>query len=166
MTNPPLMWAQDRTRVFVTIKLQDVENENIQFLSDRFLFKGSTKKPVVDYDTELEVFGEILPQDKETKYIKFGRYIQLNLRKKDSRIWWPRLAKTEKKLHHVGIDWEKWIDDEDDAGYIEDDGTEIPNAADCEMTSSSDEEEENTKEGTVKKAEENKVSCETVGLTT
>lgn len=140
--NPPLMWAQDRTRVFITVKLQDVEGEDISFESDKFKFRGRTRSPAVEYDTVFELFGEILPEDKETKYSKFGRYLQMNLRKKDSRVWWPRLAKTEKKLHHVGIDWEKWVDDEDDLPAGDDDGFEIPNAADCEMTSSSDSEEE------------------------
>ena len=132
------MWAQDRTRVFVTVKLQDIQNEEITFAEERFVFKGHTLDSKV-YGTDLELFGEILPDDPETKYVKYGRYLQLNLRKKDSTKWWPRLAKTDKKLHNVKIDWEKWVDDQDDdlvGGG--DDGFEIPNAADSQMTSSSD----------------------------
>lgn len=137
MENPPLMWAQNKTHVFITVKLQDVADEVITFAPGQFTFKGTTKNPAKQYDMVFELFAEILPEDKGTKYNKFGRYLQLNLRKKDSRIWWPRLAKTEKKLHHVRIDWEKWIDDQSDA-ESDDDGFEIPNAADSQMTSSDD----------------------------
>jgi hypothetical protein len=70
------------------------------------------KNPELFYDHTFELFEDVIPDDPETKYNKFGRYLQLNLRKKDSDIWWPRLAKTSNKLHHVRIDWEKWADDD------------------------------------------------------
>jgi prostaglandin-E synthase len=111
--NPPLMWAQDTTRVFITIKLQDVQNEEIIFRPGEFVFKGQVRNPDASYNHTFELFEEVIPDDPETKYNKFGRYLQLNLTKKDSSIWWPRLAKTANKLHHVRIDWEKWVDDDE-----------------------------------------------------
>jgi len=115
-TNPPMMWAQDKTRVFVTIKLQDVYDEEISFQDGSFLFKGHIRNPHVFYDYAFQLFEDVLPEDPETKYSKFGRYLQLNLKKKDDSIWWPRLAKTANKLHHVRIDWEKWVDDDEGVG--------------------------------------------------
>jgi prostaglandin-E synthase len=109
-----MMWAQDKTRVFITIKLQDVRDEEIIFEPGHFLFKGRVISPEVVYDYTFQLFEDILPDDPETKYSKFGRYLQLNLRKKDDSIWWSRLAKTTNKLHHVRIDWEKWVEGEDD----------------------------------------------------
>jgi hypothetical protein len=111
--NPPLMWAQDKTRVFITIKLQDVQEEEIAFNPGHFVFKGQVRNPEVLYNCTFELFEEVLPDHPETKYNKFGRYLQLNLKKKDPAIWWPRLAKTSRKLHHVRIDWEKWVDDDE-----------------------------------------------------
>jgi prostaglandin-E synthase len=109
-----MMWAQDRTRVFITIKLQDIRDEEIIFEPGHFLFKGRVVSPDVFYDCTFQLFEDVLPDDPETKYSKFGRYLQLNLRKKDDSIWWPRLAKTANKLHHVRIDWEKWVEGGDD----------------------------------------------------
>jgi hypothetical protein len=111
--NPPLMWAQDKTRIFVTIKLQDVTDEQIDFTPNSFAFRGVIRSPPVAYDHTLELFQEIVPDDAETKYVKYGRYLQLNLRKKDDGIWWSRLAKSQQKLHNVRIDWEKWVDDDE-----------------------------------------------------
>jgi prostaglandin-E synthase len=113
-SNPPMMWAQDRTRVFITIKLQDVRDEEIIFEPGHFLFKGRVVSPDVFYDYTFQLFEDVLPDHPETKYSKFGRYLQLNLRKKDDSIWWPRLAKTANKLHHVRVDWDKWVDCEFD----------------------------------------------------
>jgi hypothetical protein len=112
--NAPLMWAQDRTRVFVTIKLQDIQDEQITFTETGFTLKCETRSPSGSYDCTVELFAAIDPDDAETKINKFGRYTQLNLRKKDVQTWWPRLARTTEKLHYVRIDWAKWVDDEDD----------------------------------------------------
>jgi hypothetical protein len=112
-TIPPLMWAQDKTRVFVTIKLQDIENADITFSDSGLRFKGTTRSPRAEYDFTLELYGELLADDPETKINKFGRYTQLNLRKKDASVWWPRLAKTPEKLHNVRIDWEKWVEEDE-----------------------------------------------------
>jgi hypothetical protein len=116
--NPPMIWAQDETRVFVTIKLQDIRDEDVTFQPGHFLFKGRVGNPEVFYDYTFQLFEDVLPDDPDTKYNKYGRYLQLNLRKKDSSIWWPRLAKTTNKLHHVRIDWEKWVEGEDDVAPV------------------------------------------------
>lgn len=137
------MWAQDRDVVYITIKLQDISNEEIVFGEDHFIFRG--KSGDTTYDYKLELFGNIHPTDKTTKYNKFGRYTQLNCRKADTRKWWPRLAKTARKLANVGIDWEKWVDDPEssDDEHNHDDGSfEINNTPDADFTSSSDDEDE------------------------
>ena len=152
--NPPLMWAQDRKKLYITIKLQDIQNEEIIFNEDSFVFKARANGQ--DWDYKLELFDPVSHLDKETKYTKFGRYTQLNIRKKDTTKWWPRLAKTPKKLGNVGIDWEKWIDDDQADDVVPDDGSfDITNSADADFTSSSDDEEENKKDE-VKPAEEEK----------
>jgi hypothetical protein len=137
--NLPLSWAQDKLRVFITIKLAGVQNEEIKFESNGFNFKGHVEGDA-DYDTFFEVFEEICPVDRDTKYQRSGRYFQVILRKRDSRIWWPRLAKTSQKLHNVSIDWDKWIEDEDADADAKDgsDCIELPNCADADFTSSDD----------------------------
>jgi hypothetical protein len=105
------MWAQDKNRIFVTVKLQDITGEMVSFLSDRFTFKASIPHPLKEYDMTLELFDEIAPDHVETRFVKFGRYLQINLWKAHPEKWWPRLAKTTQKLHNVRIDWEKWVDE-------------------------------------------------------
>ena len=144
--NPPLMWAQDHDTIFVTIKLQDIQNEEISFENGSFTLKCLTPADNHTYDYKFELFEEIVPDAEETKYAKFGRYTQLNMRKRNTLKWWPRLAKTSKKLHNVAIDWEKWVDNDNDED--EDANTnssskevELNNTPNDEMTSSSDDDE-------------------------
>jgi hypothetical protein len=134
--NPPLLWAQDRLRVFVTIKLHDIIGTEILFDSRHFHFKGSIASPPTSYDYLFELFEEIVANDKETKYVKLGGSLQLTLRKRDSRVWWPRLGKTTQKLHNVSVDWNKWIEDEDDAPKAPEGEIELANTADADFTSS------------------------------
>jgi prostaglandin-E synthase len=123
--------------------LPNVQNEEVVFEPTLFKFKGSIAKPVASYDYAFELFAAIVPNDGETKYAKLGRCVQLTLRKKDSRVWWPRLAKTQAKLHNVQINWAKWIDDDNapTASEGDDEAVELPNTADAEMTSSGSDDE-------------------------
>ena len=146
--NPPLMWAQDHDTIFVTIKLQDIQNEEVRFENGCFSIKCHTPADDHDYDYTFELFEEIVPDAEETKYAKYGRYTQLNMRKRNTLKWWPRLAKTNKKLHNVAIDWEKWVDndeDEDANTHSPSKEVELNNTPNDEMTSSSSSDEEETK---------------------
>lgn len=141
-SHPPLMWAQDRNQVFITIKLQDVANETIQFNTNSFVFKGTTTSPPMEYDMTLELFGNIDPESRDTKYAIFGRNVKIELKKNDARSWWPRLAKTTNKLHNVKIDWERWVDNEEDF----DDDLQAKEEVLSSSSSSSDDEEQKVEE--------------------
>jgi len=133
------MWAQDRNKVYITIKLQDIKGESINFDERSFTFKGHANDS--DFDFKLELFNDIYHNVEETKYVKFGRYTQLTLRKKDTNTWWPRLAKTAQKLPFVGIDWSKWVDDDREGDEkIPSGEVELPNTPDEEFSDSSDKE--------------------------
>jgi hypothetical protein len=134
--NPPLVWAQDRTRLFVTIKLPGVQRDEVTFDPTHFHFRGEISNPPTAYDCVFELFGEIVPKDADTKCARVGLGLLVTLRKRDSRIWWPRLAKTTQKLHNVSVDWNRWIEDEDDAPPAAAGEIELPNTADADFTSS------------------------------
>lgn len=144
MSHPPLKWAQDRNKVFITITVPDVKEVELVFGEQSFYFKGESHG--TKYDYELELYGPIAAADRETKHSIYGHSIQIQLRKSDTTKWWPRLAKTENKLGNIEIDWDKWIEDEfgsDNENENPNDGSfELTNCADDDFTSSSDFEEE------------------------
>ena len=91
-----------------------------------------TKKPIVDltdgkrikyqgtdgatnFAFDLELYDEIVKE--ESKYTLDSRNIFLNLKKKTSGPYWPRLNKDEKKYHWIEVDWMYYAeeDEEDEA---------------------------------------------------
>ncbi len=66
-----------------------------------------------DYQTTLNLFSEIVPS--ESKYQINGFSVQILLSKKDKESsYWPRLVE-EKKANHITVDWNKYIDEDDEA---------------------------------------------------
>lgn len=137
----PLIWAQDHTKILITVKVQDLVDEQIEIQPNFLKIQGKTTNPNQEYSLDLELFNEIDPNDKETKYFKLGGYIKINLRKRDSTIWWPRLAKTQQKLHYVQVDWARWVDS-DDESECDDGSFEMPNLTDQDLTDPGDYNEE------------------------
>lgn len=160
-SHPPMMWAQDRNHVFITIKIQDFAKDLIEFHDAHFVFKGKTKSPPMDYDMLFNFFNEILPEHEETKYSIFGRNVLIELRKKDPKIWWPRLAQTSQKLHNVKIDWERWVDD-DEEDFEDIKAKHVSTDSDVDSSSDSENEKEDDKKSEDKAEEEKLEQVESV----
>jgi len=69
----------------------------------------------VNYAFDIELYDEISKE--ESKYTLESRNIFLNLKKKTSGPYWPRLLKDEKKYHWIEVDWMYFAeeDEEDEA---------------------------------------------------
>lgn len=69
-------------------------------------FKGPSSTKKVTYAVDLEFFAEIDP--KESKIAHTGRDIEMVLRKKELKEeYWPRLLKSDKKMHFLKTDFDK-----------------------------------------------------------
>ena len=69
-----------------------------------------------EYEASFDLFAEVVVS--ESKWNTKGRHIILNISKKDKEAeeHWPRITKEKVKNPHLAIDWDKWIDeDEEDA---------------------------------------------------
>ncbi|CAE6440023.1 unnamed protein product, partial [Rhizoctonia solani] len=66
----------------------------------------------VDYSFELELFGEVVP-DECLKRVTSRHFVAV-LRKKDLKLeYWPRLTKEKIKLQWLRTDFEKWVDEDE-----------------------------------------------------
>ena len=142
---PDLKWAQRKDRLFITICLPEVQNPNIDLKPEgKFKFNGKVKE--TKYEIDLDLYGEIVPD--ESKWNHKGRNIYINVAKKDKEAeYWPRFTKEKMKHPHIFIDWDKWIEEEDeneggnaDLGNFDLEGMQDFNMGDYE--DSDDEEEE------------------------
>lgn len=109
---PTVIWAQHKDVVLVTVTVHDAIKPNVTISKDSFTFTGKSSDNVNDFNLNLELFAEIDPT--QSKFIVRPRGTEIVLHKVDDKVWWPRLAKTTKKLHYVSVDWNRWIDSESD----------------------------------------------------
>ena len=69
-------------------------------------FTGTSETKKTTYHVELEFWSEIDPENSKTN--KSAAHIELKLRKKELKEeYWPRLVKTDKKLHFLRTDFDK-----------------------------------------------------------
>merc|ERR1711916_63519 len=115
----PMMWAQRRDRVFLTVTLADVKDEKIELTETTLHFEGKGGTDQEDYVGDVTFFKEI--DTEETTYVVRDREVQFNLVKKDQDTdYWDRLTKEGGKKHWLSIDWGKFIDSDDEGAEDED----------------------------------------------
>jgi len=120
-TNPQLKWAQRKDKVYITFDLIEVQDPKIDIVDGKVLkFSGSDKNH--SYALELELYEEISKE--ESKYVFATRNIFLNLKKKTKGPYWPRLTKNAAKLNFINVDWNLYIDEDD-----EEENSQHPNFA-------------------------------------
>ena len=111
---PMLKWAQRKDRLFVTINVVHSKKPIVD-LTDGKRIKYQGTDGTVNYAFDIELYDEISKE--ESKYTLESRNIFLNLKKKTSGPYWPRLLKDEKKYHWIEVDWMYFTeeDEEDEA---------------------------------------------------
>lgn len=107
-------WAQrssstDATRnyLYVDLVTPDVSESDakLEITPTNVTFIGASKKGVT-YHVSLDLYGEIDPEN--TKVNHTDREVELVLRKKELKDeYWPRLLKTDKKVHFLKTDFDK-----------------------------------------------------------
>jgi prostaglandin-E synthase len=106
----PIIWAQRKDKVLVTISVLDVTEQTLKIEDGKFVFSGKSGEK--QYTADLELFGEVIQA--ESHFVVRHRGVEIALAKKDKDVWWPRLAKTTSKLHYVSVDWNRWVDSSED----------------------------------------------------
>ncbi|PWY65594.1 HSP20-like chaperone, partial [Aspergillus heteromorphus CBS 117.55] len=126
--SPPVTWAQrssasdvERNYLYVNLKAADVPKSaaTLDLKPTSVTFTGDSKKGV-KYHVELELYGEIDPENSKVNHS--DREVELVLRKKELKEeFWPRLLKTTQKIHFLKTDFDKWVDEDEQDETNEDD---------------------------------------------
>jgi hypothetical protein len=111
---PKLKWAQRAEYVLMTVDLADVENVSIDINEEKNTLIFSAQSAGSKYGFTLELFDKVVKE--ESKWNTKGRNVILNISKadKDQEEWWPRLTKDKTKYHQISIDFDKWVDADDE----------------------------------------------------
>ena len=158
---PILKWAQRKDKLFITISVVHSKKPIVD-LTDGKRIKYQGTDGNINYAFDIELYDEI--NKEESKYTLESRNIFLNLKKKTSGPYWPRLIKDEKKYHWIEVDWMYYAeeDEEDEATNPNKPGQgfdDMPDMGDDEMDEDDEPNpvnEDDKKEEEQKKEEENK----------
>ncbi|KAK9304304.1 hypothetical protein QLX08_004294 [Tetragonisca angustula] len=122
---PPVVWAQRKEILFVTICLEDCKDPVINIEPQIIYFKaiGGTEQKI--HEVTINLYGEIVP-DRTIQNLR-GRTLELVLVKKEKGPYWPRLTKEKMKAHWLKCDFNKWKDedDSDDDDGMEESGNDL-----------------------------------------
>lgn len=111
--HPEILWAQRSDKVYLTVELLDAKNPQVKLESEgRFSFSATVGANDQKFETDLELFAAI---DVSKSAVNKGqRHTTLVLEKAESG-WWSRLLKAEGKApKFVKVDWNKWVDEDEE----------------------------------------------------
>lgn len=112
VTPPPVLWAQRKEDVFLTISVE-AKDPVIKIEKDSVYFKGVGAPDKKPHEVTILLYDAVVPEN--CAFVNKGRCIEMVLRKeKKDAPYWPNLTKDKKKPHYLKIDFNKWRDEDDD----------------------------------------------------
>lgn len=128
-TTPEVQWAQrssdtnaEKNYIYVTISAPDAPKIDVDLKSTSLSFTGQSDTKNTRYHVELDLYGEIDTENSKTHHTSRG--VEFVLRKKELKSeYWPRLLKESKRVHFLKTDFDKWVDEDEQDGAVDDDPT-------------------------------------------
>lgn len=111
---PPVMWAQRKDKLLVTVSLENCKNPTYDLKDKTFHFKGKGGAQNSDHEVMLELFGDIDPERSGCQHNDRQAFFTL-VKKDQNASYWPRLTKEHKKFHFLKTDFNKWKDEDDES---------------------------------------------------
>lgn len=112
---PTVYWAQRSDKLYLTIDVQDVKKHEIKLEDSKLSLKGFTgDDDGKEYVLEIEFCETVDAENPESKVSVSPRNIFAIIMKKDLGHW-PRLTKAKLPLTHIKADWDKWVDEDEEA---------------------------------------------------
>ncbi|CAL5433249.1 unnamed protein product [Camellia sinensis] len=113
--HPEVKWAQRLDKVYITVLLPDAKNAKVKLEPDgSFIFSASAGAENHLYELKLDLFEKV---NVEESKINVGMRSIFCVLEKAEMKWWKKLSRGDEKVpHYVKVDWDKWVDEDDDTG--------------------------------------------------
>jgi len=111
--HPSVEWAQRKDVIFLTINVDSCKEPVLDFSEDKLHVNGIGGPDKRAFDASIEFYKPI--DYAKARHTPSERCIQFIIPKKESGPFWPRLLKSDKKVHWVKIDFNKWKDEDDES---------------------------------------------------
>ncbi|CAD6265617.1 unnamed protein product [Miscanthus lutarioriparius] len=124
--HPEVKWAQRIDKVYITVQLPDAKDAKVNLEPDGvFTFSGSAGTNV--YELKLDLNDKV---NVEASKISVGVRSIFCIVEKAEAKWWKKLVRDDQRApHFVKVDWDKWVDEDDDGTDVNLDGMDFSNFA-------------------------------------
>eukprot|EP01023_Acetabularia_acetabulum_P028243 TRINITY_DN2670_c0_g1_i1.p3 TRINITY_DN2670_c0_g1~~TRINITY_DN2670_c0_g1_i1.p3 ORF type:complete len:163 (+),score=33.03 TRINITY_DN2670_c0_g1_i1:37-525(+) len=115
---PQIFWAQRKDKLFITVDIQDNKDGKWKLDNDidekcgLFHFSCVAGENSDKFEVSMKLFAEI--SGDEAQISNTPRKIFFVIPKKEVGDHWPRLIKAAKKEPHIKVDWNHYIDQDDE----------------------------------------------------
>mmetsp|Transcript_7796 Transcript_7796/g.14737 ORF Transcript_7796/g.14737 Transcript_7796/m.14737 type:complete len:172 (-) Transcript_7796:360-875(-) len=111
---PMVLWSQRQHCLYLTIEVADCDSPSIALEPEgRFLFEGHSKDTDDVFELELDLYSRVCPEMSQISSGTGKRNIFLVISKEDASMW-PRLTSAAKTPTFLKVDWNKWVDEDDE----------------------------------------------------
>lgn len=118
---PTVQWAQRSDKLYLTIDLQEAENTKIELTNGddggKVSFSGTARSHAAGseehkYALQLDLYAKI--DEAESKIAVGARSIVLVIAKSQPEFWPRLLHATGKTPRNIQIDWNRWVDEDEE----------------------------------------------------
>ncbi|XP_057963068.1 uncharacterized protein OsI_027940-like [Malania oleifera] len=112
---PEVKWAERLDKVYITVQLPDAKNAKAN-LEPEGVFNFSATGGTEDhfYELKLELFDKV---NVEESKVNIGVRSVFCVVEKAEKKWWKKLLRADgKPPHYIKVDWDKWVDEDEDNG--------------------------------------------------
>ena len=119
--HPRMKWCEREDKVYLTIELPDAKDAEVTIEAREFTFRATAAGAT--YEERIALFADV-SKEKST-YAVTERQVFCVLIKEEAK-WWERLLREgEKKPANLHVDFDRWADEDDDAGDIDTSGFDM-----------------------------------------
>ena len=119
--HPRMKWCEREDKVYLTIELPDAKDAAVTIEAREFTFRATAAGAT--YEERIALFADV-SKEKST-YAVTARQVFCVLIKEEAK-WWERLLREgEKKPANLHVDFDRWADEDDDAGDVDTSGFDM-----------------------------------------
>ncbi|CAL9203619.1 uncharacterized protein OsI_027940-like [Musa acuminata AAA Group] len=110
---PEVKWAQRLDKVYITVQLPDAKDVKVNLEPDGiFTFFATAGTGNNTYELKMDLYDKV---DKDASKINIGVRSIFVVVAKAEKQWWKKLLRGDGKApHYLKVDWDKWVDEDDD----------------------------------------------------
>ncbi|XP_049848269.1 uncharacterized protein LOC126313367 [Schistocerca gregaria] len=108
----PILWSQRKDRILLTIDVPEVQSDTLKYEVTEKHFHAEGSTPDRSFVIDLDFYGPVKSENVVAGV--HGKQTQFTLDRAEAGEYWPRLLSDTLKFPWLKVDWNHWIDEEEE----------------------------------------------------